>query len=151
MSNHQFCEEANLCNLLEEIIPIGVNEARVYPIHSDLYFNNFIIKDNEFKSFIDFSDIRKSYFEDDLGKFFQNLMCSQNYNIYQIEKLIEVYENITEDKMERINVYMSVIYRAIYREYCRVTKSGSKTFDKRTKEVIESLSLMMKKCKLKGM
>ena len=95
---------------LERIIKIGVEDDPTYPIHSDLYMGNIRIKDGKFKGIIDFSNIRESYFEDDLGKFFQSILLENVIIPEDIENLIRVYESECGIPLSKRNIYVSTLY-----------------------------------------
>ncbi len=90
--NSSFIIKNNLKYCIDIVKEIEAENKITYPIHSDLYFKNIIFNNNKIKGFIDFSDIRKTYIEEDLGKLFQNLLCSHSFNIIQIDGLIKKYK-----------------------------------------------------------
>lgn len=104
---------------LERIIRIGIDDVPTYPIHSDLYMGNIKVQNGNFKSFMDFSDIRESYFEDDLGKFFQNVLMEDSIKTDDIANLIKVYESESGIPLSKKNVYVSILYCMLDRYFNR--------------------------------
>ena len=93
IKNNCDCDSKGIGEYLEKIIKIGIDNVPTYPIHSDLYMGNIKVQNGKFKSFMDFSDIRESYFEDDLGKFFQSILMEGSIESDDIANLIKVYES----------------------------------------------------------
>ena len=122
ISNKELCDERNISDKIEKIISFGVDEVNTYPIHSDLHSANIMMENDKFKSFIDFSDIRDSYFEDDLGKVFQNLMGSKGYTMEDVQGLVDLYEKETGIELSRKNIYISTMYRLLDRYFYKLSR-----------------------------
>lgn len=116
--NFEFCRKYGFDKYIEQVIDLGYEKKDEYIIHYDLNFSNMIFENNKLKSFIDFSDIRMGYFEDELGKLFQSLLYSDDFNFNFIWELIKIYEEIAEVKISEKDLYISIIYRIIYRYFC---------------------------------
>ena len=139
IKNYNFCLSENLSDYIKQIITISPEDTETYPIHSDLYFNNFIMKNNKLKCFIDFSDIRMSYFEDDFGKIFQFLLCNNKIDIKDISKYLEIYESTSGIKLYKKNIYISIIFRVIYREYCKYKEDNTYKFDELCRKILKEI------------
>ena len=113
---------------LERIIKIGVDNVPTYPIHSDLYMGNVRIKDGNFKGIIDFSNLRESYFEDDLGKFFQSILLANVIVPEDIDDLIKLYESESGIPLSKRNIYVSTLY-------CMLDRYFNKDFQGYSKDV----------------
>ena len=125
---------------LERIIRIGIDNVPTYPIHSDLYMGNIRIKDGNFKGFIDFSNIRESYFEDDLGKFFQSILLENVIIPEDIENLISVYENKCGIPISKRNIYVSTLYCMLDRYFNKEYRGSSKErFNSTIQKLFEQL------------
>lgn len=109
------CQDFGFSTIIEEIIFNGPNRVSQYPIHSDIYSKNILTVNNKFRAFIDFSDLRISSFEDDLGKFMQNLVGAKGIPVNSIERYIQIYENYTNTRIDRRNLFISIIYRVLER------------------------------------
>lgn len=144
------CDERNISDKIERIISIGEDKVETYPIHSDLHSANIMMQDDKFKAFIDFSDLRDSYFEDDLGKVFQNLMGSKGYSIEDVKELISIYEKNTGIKLSRKNVYISTMYRLLDRYFFKLSRGVIDTdYDIRINGIFEKLVKEIEKEELK--
>ncbi len=116
------CDERGISEDIEKVIRIGVDRVNTYPIHSDLYSANIMMQNNRFKSFIDFSDLRESYFEDDLGKLFQNLLGAKDISLEEIKRLMYIYERVSGITISRKNVYCSTIFRLLDRYFWKLSR-----------------------------
>ena len=135
------CDERGLSDMIEKIISFGTDKVDTYPIHSDLHSANIMMENDKFKAFIDFSDVRDSYFEDELGKVFQNLMGSKGYSIEEVKRLIEMYEENIGIKLSRKNVYISTMYRLLDRYFYKLSRGVIDTdYDIKINEILESLA-----------
>ncbi len=119
IKNNCYCDSKGIGEYLEKIIKIGTDNVPTYPIHSDLYMGNIKVQNGKFKSFMDFSDIRESYFEDDLGKFFQSVLMEDSIQSDDIANLIKVYESESGISLSKKNVYVSVLYCMLDRYFNR--------------------------------
>lgn len=119
IKNNCYCDSKGIGEYLEKIIKIGTDNVPTYPIHSDLYMGNIKVQNGKFKSFMDFSDIRESYFEDDLGKFFQSVLMEYSIQSDDIANLIKVYESESGISLSKKNVYVSVLYCMLDRYFNR--------------------------------
>lgn len=139
ITNAGFCREKGLVGHIEAIIQSGDEKTQKYPIHADLYFNNILFENDQFKSFIDFSDMRESYFEDDLGKFFQTLLCTKGIEMEQIKELMRIYEQKLGRNISKKDVYISTFYRTMYRYYCQSRENGEIENEDRIQSVLAHL------------
>lgn len=119
IKNNCDCDSKGIGKYLEKIIKIGTDNVPTYPIHSDLYMGNIKVQNGKFKSFMDFSDIRESYFEDDLGKFFQSVLMEDSIQSDDIANFIKVYESESGISLSKKNVYVSVLYCMLDRYFNR--------------------------------
>lgn len=119
IKNNCDCDSKGIGEYLEKIIKIGIDNVPTYPIHSDLYMGNIKVQNGKFKSFMDFSDIRESYFEDDLGKFFQSILMEGSIESDDIANLIKVYESESRISLSKKNVYVSILYCMLDRYFNR--------------------------------
>lgn len=134
------CDERNISEKIERVIEYGTDKVETYPIHSDLHSANIMMKNGKFKSFIDFSDVRDSYFEDDLGKFFQNLLGSKGVKMSEMHRLIAIYEQETGITLSRKNIYTSTIYRIMDRYFWKLSRGVRDTdYDIKINGIIEDL------------
>lgn len=125
-NNMKFLTNNGIDKYIKLVIENKSEKNKKYPIHSDLYFKNIIFNDSKVVGFIDFSDIRKSYIEDDLGKLFQNLLCVHNFTINTIEELIWRYKEKMNIFISDKNIYISILYRTVYRYYMEYKESDFK-------------------------
>lgn len=123
-NNIEFLTSNRIEKYIKHAIENESEKNKKYPIHSDLYFKNIIFNDNKVVGFIDFSDIRKSYIEEDLGKLFQNLLCAHNFKIDTIEELIGRYKEKMNIFISDKNIYISILYRTVYRYYIEYKESN---------------------------
>lgn len=134
------CDERNISEKIEEVIRFGIDKVSTYPIHSDLHSANIMMENGKFKSFIDFSDVRDSYFEDDLGKFFQNLLGAKGAKMEEINRLIQIYEEETGIKLSKKNIYISTIYRIMDRYFWKLSRGVRDTdYDIKVNGIFEEL------------
>lgn len=147
-SKKKECDEIGLTEYLSRTIEYGTDNSEMYPIHSDLYMGNIMTQNGKFKSFIDFSDIRESYLEDDLGKFFQNLLTAKNREIAELEEFLHIYETRSQIKLSRKNIYISIIYRITYRYFSKITieKNKDTEYEQKIKEIIAQLIEKLEAC-----
>lgn len=139
ITNVGFCREKGLVGHIETIIQSGDEKTEKYPIHADLYFNNILFENDKFKSFIDFSDMRESYFEDDLGKFFQTLLCTKGIEMEQIKELMRMYERELGRNISKKDVYISIFYRTMYRYYCQSRENREVESEDRIQSILTQL------------
>ena len=134
------CDSKGIGEYLERIIRIGIDNVPTYPIHSDLYMGNIMVKDGHFKGFIDFSNIRESYFEDDLGKFFQSMLLENIIIPEDIENLIKVYESKCDIPLSRRNIYVSTLYCMLDRYFNKEYQGNkNKRFISTIQKLLEQL------------
>lgn len=119
IKNNCDCDSKGIGEYLEKILKIGTDNVPTYPIHSDLYMGNIKVQNGKFKSFMDFSDIRESFFEDDLGKFFQSVLMEDSIQPDDIANLIKVYESESGISLSKKNVYVSILYCMLDRYFNR--------------------------------
>lgn len=100
---------------VKKAIEIGTDPVNVYPIHSDLHTANILTLNNGFVAFVDFSDLRYSGFEDDLGKLMQNLLGAKQMPISEVEKYVKLYEKNTRLAISRKNLYVSIVFHVLER------------------------------------
>lgn len=112
----EFFKEHNLDTYIETVLNRTYEQEEYTYIHADINFNNIFIDNNHLSSFIDFTDLRVGYKEDDLGKLFQNILYL-NLDKEFLERLISIYENELGEKVNRDNLLISVIFRLMYRYY----------------------------------
>ena len=106
------------CQMTECIIKIleqVPDQYTVHPIHSDIYSANIFTRNGHFVAFVDFSDLRFSGFEDDLGKLFQNLIGAKEVPIEQIDRYISLYEQYTSFSLSKKNLCISIFYHILER------------------------------------
>lgn len=146
INKKDLCDERGMSETLERIISIGTDRVETYPIHSDLHSANIMMENNRFKAFIDFSDVRESYFEDDLGKFFQNLLGAKNVSLDEIKRLMDIYEQESGIKPSRKNVYSSTIFRILDRYFWKLSRGVQDTgYDIKIQGIFEELAKELEK------
>lgn len=114
--NISFFREEKLSAFIEKILNREYDEEEYSYIHADVNFRNILVENNHLTYFIDFTDLRVGYLEDDLGKLFQNILyldLSDN----EIEELINIYEKELGRKVNRKNLLLSIVFRIMYRYY----------------------------------
>lgn len=139
ISQNEFWKKHDLDQIIEKAIQIGDEKRDTYPIHSDLRIANIMIENGRVKSFIDFGDLRESYFEDDLGKFFQSLVGTNGINLGGIKRLITLYESETDTKVSRKKIYISMIYNLMERFYANMQSQENLEYTKRAKHILSEL------------
>lgn len=117
LSNFLFFNKKGLDKDIEYFINLIPDKNKKYPIHSDIHCKNIIFSEEYGITLIDFSDIRISYLEDDLGRFFQYILYELNVDINTINLLIENYESISKFTIKRTSIYISIIFNTIYRYF----------------------------------
>lgn len=143
------CDERGISEKIEKVIGMGIDKVETYPIHSDLHSANIMIENGRFKSFIDFSDVRESYFEDDLGKFFQNLLGAKNVNMSEISRIMKIYEDETGIKLSKKNIYTSTIYRILDRYFWKLSRGViDMDYDIKINAIFESLIHKLEKTEI---
>lgn len=134
-------DTANLNRYIDRIAAIGPDKTDVFPIHSDLHTANILTMHERFVAFIDFSDLRMSGFEDDLGKLMQNLIGAKGVSVDKIDYYIAIYENSTGILINRKNLYISIVYhildRFVSKSYAVLDTAYVKKIDKILAELIE--------------
>ena len=80
---------------------------------------NIVTKDGKFRGFFDFSNLRESYLEDDLGKFFQSALEANAISPKDIDSLVKLYEKESGISLNRDNLYVSTLYCVLERYYKR--------------------------------
>ena len=113
IDKQSFFESDFVGRIVENVLAGGHDNYLLYPIHSDLYCRNIMVEDHHFKAFIDFSDLRFSGFEDDLGKFIQSILLSTNLMMREIENFIIYYEKVSHLLISRRNLCISVVYHIL--------------------------------------
>lgn len=117
ITNYSFFLSYKFHKSIEFFLEQGVDEVTMYPIHSDLRFENMIFENNDIKYIIDFSDLRLSYLEDDLGRFFQYLVYVKDIRLEQIIELIGTYQEYSGITLNMKNLKVSLLYHLLYRFY----------------------------------
>ena len=112
-------DQRGIAKCIERTMKIGVQDVPTYPIHSDLYMGNIVTKDGKFRGFFDFSNLRESYLEDDLGKFFQSALEANAISPKDIDSLVKLYEKESGISLNRDNLYVSTLYCVLERYYKR--------------------------------
>lgn len=117
VSNRDFFLKNKLDKMIEKTITLGYDETAKYPIHSDIRFENIVFENNSVKAFIDFTDLRQSCFEDDLGRFFQYLAYSKGLAVKDLQHLAKIYQKATGIILSSKNLRISLVFNTIYRYY----------------------------------
>lgn len=117
VSNRDFFLKNKLDKIIEKTITLGDDETAKYPIHSDIRFENIVFENNSVKAFIDFTDLRQSCFEDDLGRFFQYLAYSKGIGIKDLQHLANIYQQATGIILSSKNLRISLVFNTIFRYY----------------------------------
>ena len=141
-SNTEFFKKYDLVKYIENILSKNYKEEEYIYIHSDINFRNIIVDENKDIYFIDFTDMRVGYLEDDLGKIFQNILYL-DLTKDEIYELIKAYERELNYKINIDNLILSIVFRIIYRYFCFVNnKEGNiEEYDIETKKVLKKISV----------
>ena len=117
--NKEFFKEQKLDSYIETILNRTYDKEEYTYIHADINFKNIFVDNNHLSSFIDFTDLRVGYKEDDLGKLFQNILYLDIDDKF-LEELINTYESELGEKINKKNLLVSIVFRLLYRYYCFV-------------------------------
>ena len=137
----RFFEEHHLSTYIESIIDRQYDEEDYSYIHADINFRNIFAQDDKVTSFIDFTDLRVGYLEDDLGKLFQNILYL-DLSEQEIQELIKVYEQELGQRINQRNLLVSIIFRIIYRYHSFViNKEGNiEEYKGHTEKILQKLT-----------
>ena len=116
--NKIFFKKNGLEKYIESVLSKDYNNEDVIYIHADVNFRNIFVE-NEDIYFIDFTDLRVGYIEDDLGKLFQNILYL-NLSDEELNELIKIYEQELGNKINNDNLVLSIVFRIMYRYFCFV-------------------------------
>lgn len=135
-----FFQQEKLCTFVEKILDRDYEEEEYYYIHSDINFKNIFMENEHVTCFIDFTDLRIGYLEDDLGKLFQNILYL-NLNDNELEDLINIYEKELGKKVNRKNLLLSIVFRMMYRYYNFINNNeGNKEeYRIRTEKILQKI------------
>lgn len=135
-----FFQEEQLSIFIEKILDEDYEEEEYSYIHADINFKNIFIENNHVTSFIDFTDLRIGYLEDDLGKLFQNILYL-GLSDSELEELINIYENELGKKVNRKNLLLSVVFRMMYRYFGFVNNNegNKKEYKEKTEKILQRL------------
>lgn len=145
VSKKDFWKEYGFTDIIEKVIEMGDEPKDTYPIHADLHTGNIMIENNKVKAFIDFGDIRESYFEDDLGKVFQNLLGAKGISIQGIKRLMSFYENETGYELSRKNIYISTVYQILERFYVKTLEEENPEYTDKVTRILKDLEVEIDK------
>lgn len=140
-THKEFLIENNLIEYVERVLERKINNNSFSVIHSDLNFNNIFISNGSFSSFIDFTDIKIGYLEDDLGKLMQNILYLENISTEELKRLKEIYEKTSNRSIDENSLVISIVYRIIYRYFCSVNNKENceNNYLDKTKKVLEKV------------
>ena len=140
-NKRDFLDESGLIEFVESILKLS-SDNNYSLIHADLNFRNIFIDNNKFSSFIDFTDLRVGNLEDDLGKFWQNILYLENISEEDITKLENIYENNLGRKINHNNLIISTVYRIIYRYYSMIENKEDTPDEylEKTKKILKKIT-----------
>ena len=138
--NISFFQEESFDYIIEKILNKEYKEEKYFYIHADINIKNILIENNHLSSFIDFTDMRVGYLEDDLGKLFQNFLyldLSDN----ELKELISIYEKELEQKVNRNNLLLSIVFRIMYRYYGFINNNegNKKEYKEETEKILRKI------------
>lgn len=138
--NSTFFQKEKLNYFIERILNKDYEKEEYSYIHADINVRNVLIENNHITSFIDFTDLRVGYLEDDLGKLFQNILYL-NLSDEEVEELINIYEKELGSKVNKKNLLLSVVYRIMYRYYCFINNNeGNKEeYKEQTERILKKI------------
>ena len=136
-----FFEEQGLSSYIESILERNYDEEEYSYIHADINFRNIFAQDDKVTSFIDFTDLRVGYLEDDLGKLFQNILYL-NLSEQEIQELIRIYEEELGQRINQRNLLVSIVFRILYRYYCFVKNNEGdiKEYKGQTEKILQKIT-----------
>lgn len=138
--NKDFFQHQNFDQYIEKVLSDKYEEEQVSYIHADLNFNNIFAVNNHVTTFIDFTDLRIGYVEDDIGKLFQNVVYF-GVTEEELRDLIFIYEQELGDKINRKNLLVSLVFRMMYRYVCFVNnKEGNvRDYKEKTEKLLQEI------------
>ena len=140
-SNRKFIYENGFGFIVNSVLQNGFETSHYSFIHYDLNFKNIMIKNNRFSGFIDFTDFKIGYLEDDLGKFFQNVVYLKNITDVDIYNLIHLYNQNSLTKISMKNLKTSIIYRIIYRYFCALNENAiNEEYKNQTQKILKKIN-----------
>jgi len=139
-NNRLFFENENLSLFIDDILENVFEEEAYSYIHADVNFRNIFVQDGHLTSFIDFTDLRVGYLEDDLGKLFQNILYL-DLTGDKLNELILAYEKELGQKINRDNLLLSIIFRIMYRYFGFVNNNeGNKEeYKEKTERILQKI------------
>lgn len=120
INNREFFEKYNLKKYVEKLLEVKYKNSNLIYIHSDLNFRNITNKG----VIIDFTDMKIGCKEDDIGKFYQNILNTRFSSIDYLNKYLGMYEKITGRKLNLERLKFSIVYRMIYRFYMSIEENA---------------------------
>ena len=120
INNNEFFEKYGLNDYVERLLELKHSDSNLIYIHSDLNFRNITNKG----IIIDFTDMKIGCKEDDIGKFYQNILNTKFSSIDYLNKYLELYEKTTGSKLDLERLKFSVVYRLIYRFYMSIKENA---------------------------
>ena len=138
--NKNFFQRQGFSNKIERVLEREYEEEEYSYIHADINFKNIFVENNHITSFIDFTDLRIGYLEDDLGKLFQNILYL-DLTDEELEELIKVYEQELGQKVNRKNLLVSILFRIMYRYFGFVkNKEGNiEEYKGKTEQILQKI------------
>lgn len=134
--NKSFFIKYNLENYIKDLKKTKYDFDDLIFIHSDLNFNN-ITKNG---TIIDFTDLKIGFKEDDLGKFYQNILNTKYNTLNDLNYFIEYYQKISNQKVKMDELILSIIYRLIFRFYNSLNENNNEDVLFNYKKLIDDIN-----------
>ena len=141
LQNKAFIDTYNFSYYVSKLLDQGFEKSDYHLIHADLNFNNIFVNDGKVSAIIDFTDMKVGYLEDDLGKFWQNLLYLDGINIETLGQLLQIYEETLCQNISLDNLLIGAGYRVLYRYFCMINNNEPITedYNAKTKKIMTKI------------
>lgn len=124
IQHKDFIDYFDLNELAENLLSMPKKKLPYLYIHSDLNFTNMM----DSSTIIDFTDLKVGYREDDLGKFFQNILNTKFCSSEDLNEYIQIYNTYTNYKINNERLRFSIYYRLFFRLYTGLQENNSEEY-----------------------
>lgn len=147
VTNYSFFNSNGILQSVEDVLRFKHQKSKLIPIHSDLRMENILFMNNDLKAIIDFSDIRVSCIEDDIGRFIQYLSYTKDIKFDIINEIISKYQVFSQQILNLKLLRISIIYNTLFRlcsDYLYLNEREKETYFLKAKETIEYTNKFLK-------
>lgn len=133
--NKQFFIDYKLDKCVKKMKKTKYEVSDLIFIHSDLNFNNITTNG----TIIDFSDLKIGLKEDDLGKFYQNILNTRYNTLSDLGFFLQYYQKELGEEVKKEELILSIIYRLIFRFFNSLKEDANCNIELIYKALIENI------------